>query len=99
MALFMSPRVREKLLTKHKVTEAQILQCFANKTGGDLLDNRPEHRTEPPTRWFIAQTDFGIRLKVCYVFYLETQVVEIKSAYPPNEEEERIYKKFGVNQA
>ena len=99
MALFISPRVRQKLLTKHKVTEAQVLQCFANKTGRDLLDNRPEHHTDPPTRWFIAQTDFGIRLKVCYVFDPTTQLVEIKSAFPPNEEEERIYKKFGISPA
>ena len=97
MDFVISPRVREKLLIKHKVTEAQVLQCFANKTGRDLLDNRPEHRTDPPTRWFIAQTDFGIRLKVCYVFDSTTQVVEIKSAFPPNEEEERIYKKFGTD--
>lgn len=97
MALFMSPRVREKLLTKHKVTEAQVLQCFANKVGRDLLDNRREHRTNPPTRWFIAQTDFGIRLKVCYMFDPTAHVVEIKSVFPPNEEEERIYKKFGAS--
>lgn len=95
MPLFISPKVREKLLVKHKVTEAQVLQCFANKTGRDLIDTRPQHRTNPPTRWFIAETDFGLRLKVCYVYDPATQVVEIKSAFPPNAEEERIYKKHG----
>jgi hypothetical protein len=95
MPLFISPKVREKLLVKHKVTEAQVLQCFANKTGRDLTDTRPQHRTNPPTRWFIAETDFGLRLKVCYMYDPATQVVEIKSAFPPNAEEERIYKKYG----
>lgn len=96
MGLFISPRIRQKLLTKHKVTEAQLLQCFANRTAPDLFDNRPEHRTEPPTRWFIAETDYGIKLKVCYVLDLTTKVVEIKSAFPPNDDELRIYKrKFG----
>lgn len=95
MALFISPRVREKLLTKHKVTESQIQQCFENKAGRDLIDNRPAHRTDPPTRWFIAQTNHGIRLKVCYIFDPATKVVDLKSAFPPNEDEERIYAKYG----
>jgi hypothetical protein len=96
MNLFISTRVREKLLTKHKVNEAQVLQCFANKRGRDLLDTREQHRTHPPTRWFISQTDFGVRLKVCYVFDPSTQIVEIKSAFAPNGAEERIYAKFGA---
>lgn len=94
MPLFISPRVREKLLLKHNVTEAHILQCFANRTSGDLFDMRPQHQTNPPTRWFLAETDYGIRLKICYVFDEATQIVEIKSAFPPNEEEERIYAKY-----
>lgn len=96
MGLFISPRVRQKLLTKHNVTEAQVLQCFANRTASDLFDNRPEHRTDPPTRWFIAETDYGIKLKVCYVLDPTTNIVEIKSAFPPNQDELGIYeRKFG----
>lgn len=95
MGLFISPRVREKLLTKHNVTEAQIVQCFANRDGKDLLDKRPKHRTTPPTRWFISETDYGIRLKVCFMFDQATKVTEVKSAFSPNEAEEQIYKKHG----
>ena len=96
MGLFISPRVRQKLLTKHNVTEAQVLQCFANRIASDLFDSRPEHKTDPPTRWFIAETDYGIQLKVCYVLDPTTNVVEIKSAFPPNQDELGIYKrKFG----
>lgn len=97
MGLFISPRVREKLKTRHNVTEAQVLQCFANRIGRDLTDTRPEHRTDPPTRWFIAQTDYGIELKVVFVFDPATNVVEIKSAFPPNDEERRIYTKYGLS--
>lgn len=95
MGLFISPRVREKLLTKHNVTEAQVIQCFANRPGKNLLDTRPEHRTNPPTQWFISETDYGIRLKVCFIFDPATKVVEVKSAFPPNADEERIYAKHG----
>jgi hypothetical protein len=95
VGLYISTRVREKLLSKHQVTEGQIIQCFANRTGRDLFDTRPEHRTDPPTRWFIAQTDYGIKLKICFIYDPTTELVEIKSAFSPNEEEIRIYKKYG----
>jgi hypothetical protein len=99
MGMFISPRVRAKLLEKHNVTEAHVLQCFANRNGPDLLDRRPQHQTNPPTRWFIAETDYGIRLKVCYVYDKATKMVEIKSAFPPNDKEIEIYNKFGLNRA
>jgi hypothetical protein len=94
MSLYMSPAVREKLLFKHSVTEVQVVQCFANQSRTTLIDNREQNRTTPPTEWFIAQTDYGIRLKVCFIFDDTTGVVEIKSAFPPNAEEERIYNKY-----
>lgn len=94
--LFISPAVREKLRSKHAVTEDHILECFANRTGKDLLDTREEHRTDPPTRWFISETDYGVRLKICFVYHPETRTIHIKTAYRPNEEEERIYRRHGV---
>ncbi len=96
MGLYISPRVREKLKAKHNVTEAQILQCFANRVGAQLVDNRPEHRTTPPTMWFISETDYGIKLKVCFILDPSTNMVEIKSAFPPNEKEVEIYNRFGM---
>lgn len=95
MGIFISAAVREKLLHKHQVTEAQIIQCFANRTGRTLYDKRAQHLTDPLTEWFIAETDYGIKLKVCFVLDPSTGVVEIKSAFPPNAEEIRIYKKYG----
>lgn len=95
MSLYLSPRVRQKLLERHKVTEAQVMQCFANRCGRDLIDSRPKHRTDPPTRWFIAETDYGIKLKVCFILHPDTQLVEKKSAFPPNDDEIHIYRKHG----
>ena len=94
MSLYLSPKVRQKLLDRN-VTEAHVLQCFANRAGRDLFDKRPQHQTVPPTRWFIAETDYGIKLKVVYMLYPDTQVVEIKSAFQPNEDELRIYGTHG----
>lgn len=93
MGLFISPKVREKLRTKHNVTEAMIVQCFANRSGRDLFDTRAAHITDPLTRWFIAETDYGVNLKVCYIFDPNTKIVDIKTAFPPNDVELAIYKK------
>lgn len=94
MRLLISPRVQEKLANKKPpVTRDEIVQCFANRTGVYLLDDREEHQTEPPTRWFIAETDFGRLLKICFMQH--KGMIAIKSAFEPNEVEFRIYKKFG----
>lgn len=87
-----SDQVRQKLSDKHNVSEVEVHQCFANITGLLLTDSRERHRTDPPTVWFIAPTNKGRLLKVCYVprgdFHLRT-------CYPPNEEEIAIYRKYG----
>lgn len=62
--LFISPKVRQKLIDKHSVTQPEIEQCFANREGNFLLDEREEHQSDPPTKWFIAQTDYGRKLKI-----------------------------------
>jgi uncharacterized DUF497 family protein len=93
MAIKMSDRVAEKLARKHGVRIEEIAQCFANRNGKLLRDTRADHATTPPTQWFIAETDYGRSLKV--VFIRNGADVEIKSAFEPNGEELRIYKKFG----
>ena len=90
MALVISPRVREKLQQKTPpVTEPEIMQCFANRAGWYLVDVREEHKTEPPTRWFVAETDYSRKLKV--VFIQKDGDIIIKTAYDPNVTELRIY--------
>lgn len=90
MDLIISPGVKAKLLDKTPpVTESEIVESFANRTGNDLIDTREEHITDPPTRWFIAETDFGRSLKIVYL--LTAEGVVIKTAYGPNIEELRIY--------
>lgn len=90
--IIISDELRAKLAAKHDVGKPEVMQCFANLTGKLLTDPREEHRTDPPTLWFIAPTNKGRLLKVCYVprgdFYLRT-------CYPPNEVELAIYRKHG----
>ena len=97
MALFISSRIRAKLAqADHNVTEAEILECFANRQLGYCVDNRPEHQTIPPTQWFAAETDHGRWLKIVFVFEQSTGIIEIKSAYSATDEVQRIYKKYAA---
>ena len=94
MKLLISPKVLEKLANKKPpVTKEEIKQCFANRTGIYLLDEREEHASHPPTRWFIAETDFGRELKIAFI--PTGNVLIIRTAYDPNPEEKRIYQKYG----
>jgi hypothetical protein len=87
-------RVQEKLTNKHNVTRSEVVQCFANKVGKLLEDPREEHKTDPPTQWFIAETDSSRTLKI--IFIRENDVVFLKSAYEPDQIELAIYKKYGM---
>jgi hypothetical protein len=93
MNMKVSARVLEKLASKvPPVVLEEIEQCFANRTAPYLRDNREQHFTDPPTLWFISETDYGRKLKVAFIN--KQGSLEIKSAYDPNPEEIRIYSKY-----
>jgi hypothetical protein len=94
MALIISAKVRAKLAAKvPPVTQDEIEQCFTNREGIYLYDIREEHETDPPTRWFISETDFGRQLKV--VFIPRIPNIVIRTAYDPNPTEFHIYNTKG----
>ena len=99
MGMYISPKVQAKLAAKRPpVHRDEIEQCFANRTGVYLLDTREQHQTEPPTRWFIAETDYGRKLKVCFIPVVDEKGrphVVIKSAFEPNQAEIQLYKELG----
>lgn len=93
MALKLSNKILEKLASKHGVSKDEVEQCFANRTGKYLGDTRENHRSTPPTHWFIAETNYGRKLKIAFI--VEGNDVFIRTAYPPNKDELHIYKKYG----
>jgi uncharacterized DUF497 family protein len=92
MAIVISQKILEKLKSKHSVCQADIQECFANRTGAYLLDIREKHDSDPPTQWFIAETNYGRSLKV--VFVCRDTDIYIRTAYKPNEKELSIYEKY-----
>lgn len=91
--LVISDAVLRKLKDVHGVLRTEVEQCFMNRQGRLLVDNRVLTRTNPPTLWFVACTNKGRALKVVYIQRGET--IDLKTAYDPNEEESRIYKRYG----
>lgn len=80
MNLIIAPKIRSKLASKvPPVAEGEILQCFANQDRTALVDTREEHKTNPLTRWFVSETDYGRKLKIMYVPM--SNGIHIKSAY------------------
>ena len=94
MALVISNLIRQKILQKHGISENEVIQCFASREGGFLEDTRENHKTNPPTKWFIAETDYGRKLKVVFMQSVDGKDIHIKTAYLANEEEKCIYEKY-----
>lgn len=93
MRLIISKSVRAKLQSTHSVSEHEVVQCFMNRDGRLLQDTREQHRTNPPTQWFVADTDKGRTLKI--VFVTMNACVHLKSAFEPNQTELDIYSRHG----
>jgi len=97
MNISISPAVLAKLAGKHGVSGSEVRECFLNRDGGFLEDIREEHRSVPSTQWFIAATNDRRMLKIVFVLRRTGAVArcEIRTAYEPNAEEVRIYRKYG----
>ncbi len=87
--LIISTAIRVKLDVKHNVTENEIQQCFFNQEGSSLEDDREEHKTDPATFWFVAETNQCRILKV--IFVLKDGNIHIKSAYEASAKDIAIY--------
>lgn len=90
--LKISEYVLRKLEDKHQVKYDEIEQCFLNREKGFLFDVRLNHKTNPPTQWFISKTDHERTLKIVFI-KLFNGMYEIKTAYEPNLSEVSIYER------
>lgn len=93
MQLVISDNVRAKMQAKHEVSPKDVRECFENRRGGFLEDDREQHKSDPPTLWFIAPNHHKRMLKVCFV--LRDGKVFLRTCYPPNANEIMIYKCHG----
>ncbi|MCD7097429.1 DUF4258 domain-containing protein [Stenotrophomonas sp. MMGLT7] len=92
MELKISPRILTKLRDQHRVTQQEVAECFANRWGKFFTDSRHDHQTNPPTYWFVSETDQGRMLKVIFVRHPE--FFAIKSAYDPEDGSDALYERL-----
>jgi hypothetical protein len=105
VAIIISPGIRAKLAEKHSVSEDEVRQCFENVEGAFLRDIREKHETDPPSHWFISETNRGRKLKVVFVARKVVAVegtagrvdIHIKTAFEPDEVDLRLYERFGFS--
>lgn len=92
-----SQKVKKKLKDKHQLSLREVNECFANRAGKFLFDRRVEHKTDPPTRWFISETDHGRIVKVVFIYHKDKNEFELKTAFTPEDYDKsiEIYKRFG----
>jgi hypothetical protein len=90
--LVISPDIEAKLLNKHQLRRGDVERAFLNRDGNCLMDTRAQHLTDPITQWFIAENDSGLRIKVAFVPI--NSKLYLRTAYPANDEEIRIYEKY-----
>lgn len=88
-SLEISTATLQKLDEKHGVTRREVEQCFENIEGPLLTDDREEHRSDPPTLWFLARTNHNRLLKVVYI--QKGKKIQLRTCYTPNETEVSIY--------
>lgn len=87
-----SPEIVEKLETKHGVTPEEVYQCFLNRHGPYFLEERPQHKTNPPSWWFVAETDVQRVLMIVFVQYPDH--FAIKSAFKPDAGQDEEYEEL-----
>ncbi len=92
--LIISPKIQAKISQPDHgaLTREEVEQCFLNHDGGYVTDEREEHRTDPPTLWFVGETNRRKPLKV--VFVLADGMIYLKSCYPATSEIQRIYRRL-----
>lgn len=91
--LIVSAAILGKLREKHSVDLREVEQAFENKCGFVLIDDREDHRTDPPTLWFVAPTNRGRPLKV--IFMMIDGNIHLKSAYTADPSAIALYDEIG----
>ncbi len=93
--LFVHPTIIDKLHSRHGVTVTEVEECFYNNVHINLLEDiRENNKTTPPTQWFVAETNTGRLLKVCFIYSEENNTRYLKTAYEANANEIRIFERI-----
>lgn len=90
--LLFAPSIVEKISTKiPSVSLMEVEEAFCQWDGFWVLDDREDHKTVPPTYWFISETFDGRLLKVVIKPVPDTDFAYVRTAYDAQKMEIQIY--------
>lgn len=87
--------VQEKI-KERGITVSEIEEAVCNSEPPYRIEVRAQHKTTPPTRWFIAPTFEDRLLKVYFMLVEEEKLAIIKTAFEPAESEIQEYESYKV---
>lgn len=79
--LYISDRITEKLISKHGINPLEVQKVWELYVGIILGDSREQHRTNPPTGWFLVIHSKRL-LKVVFVID-DDNTAYLKTAFYP----------------
>ena len=91
--LYVSDWVLQKIKMK-EIDLTEIEEAFYNCNGVYIEETREEHKTKPPTYWFIAPTSDGRLLKVCFIPRYDLKFLTLKTAFDAEEKEINAYEDY-----
>ena len=91
MDLYASKAVINKIEEIHSVTFIEAEEAFFNFKGKMLEEDRRQHRTKPPTYWFLSETFDERLLKIVVKIDRENNIAFLRTAYEPSQEEINFY--------
>lgn len=86
-----TPRIVEKILVEHGVDVLEVEDAFNLWCGHPLIDDRPQHKTRPPTIWFCSATSEGRILKIVGIPDKNNREFILKSSYDAEDWEIELY--------
>jgi len=92
MKIEASPAILKKMREKHGIDIEEVLECFSNIEHGFIEDTREGNVTNPPTYSFIAETDHGKEIFVCFM-QARDRVIHLKTAFRPDVKRKEFYLK------
>ncbi|QNN46495.1 ADP-ribosyl-(dinitrogen reductase) hydrolase [Thermomonas brevis] len=93
MHIVCSEKTKAKLQAKHNVSMKDVRECFMNRTGEVLEDTSEDHKSDPPTTFFVAPNNHGRLLKVCFI--LRDGTIYLRTCFEPSAKAIATYRELG----
>ena len=93
--LYIHSSIEEKLKNKKPpVTRLEVEEAFHNCDGVFIEETREDHKTKPPTYWFISETSDDRILKICFIAHMDDKVIVLKTAFDADNWEIEEYENY-----